>query len=558
MTVQGVSHFHQQAQEKAAAAPQTGARTAHSRGEQWALLLLFVCLAVGGALRIWKFGYYPAGFNMDESGSIYDAWSLAHYGVDRWRIPYPIYFNNYRTGQSGLIIYCIMFWFKLFGYNPVTMRLPALINSFVLALSGVGLFGTVWENRYGIRNIYAQAAYAFLWMIAPYTMLEARFSLDCNLLNGTIMLTLFLLCLSMKTKKTWLFVLSGVCAGISLYCYAVNYMMMPIFLVICLLYLLRVKAITGRQILAVAIPVFILAFPLMCEEGINIIGAKPFRLGLFSITIVPDYRIGEVTIDNIPENFLLTLKSALMYDGIDYNSIPEYWNFYPVTVPFVAVGAIVMIRRFVSDWKERAWRSDLPVLFWFFASLIVGSCLGHHGESGKNPNVNKINGIFPAIMFLAVVGFLWCVSKLRKVQWKRVFIIAVTGIYLCWGVSFFHYYFTDYQPTNLWGYYFPEALSYIQSDEKISKKPLLMENEYIFYLNSALPSPYDFDVENNDFPGTIFVDRNHLLEAVQTDYGFGVNYLLLHRVITDELRQAFQDLGYQSKEFGEYTLYYYE
>ena len=94
-------------------------------------IILVAIFIIGIAVRIIKFGEIPIGINVDEAGSMQDAYCIANYGTDRFGNSYPAYMINYGGGQSALYTYLAAGLIKLFGYNLTVVRLPALIFSII-------------------------------------------------------------------------------------------------------------------------------------------------------------------------------------------------------------------------------------------------------------------------------------------------------------------------------------------------------------------------------------------------------------------------------------------
>lgn len=91
--------------------------------------------------------------------------------------------------------------------------------------------------------------------------MSGRYALDCNLMLCCISCSVLVLLLYLKTGKLHTLLLSGVCFGISLYSYALSYLIIPIFLVLISLYMLYHKKITFSRTLLWAVSVCITALP---------------------------------------------------------------------------------------------------------------------------------------------------------------------------------------------------------------------------------------------------------------------------------------------------------
>ena len=110
------------------------------------LIVIALCWAI--FFKIYKLDSIPAGFHQDELGSVYDAWSLLHFGTDKWRIPWPVYFLNYGDGQSALYTYLLLPFMAAFGISQAVIRTPALCTSFMLLGSGIGVLNECWDDRW--------------------------------------------------------------------------------------------------------------------------------------------------------------------------------------------------------------------------------------------------------------------------------------------------------------------------------------------------------------------------------------------------------------------------
>ena len=79
----------------------------------------YIFYAITSALflftRLFRLSSLPEGMHIDEVSIGYNAWTLSQYGVDRYNVSFPIYFNNAGSGQSGLFIYIAAIISKIFG-----------------------------------------------------------------------------------------------------------------------------------------------------------------------------------------------------------------------------------------------------------------------------------------------------------------------------------------------------------------------------------------------------------------------------------------------------------
>lgn len=76
-------------------------------------LVLIFLLAL--FLRAFELTEHPDIVHLDEAGLGYNAWCLAHYGVDRYLNKLPIYPQNFYGGQSPLYTYLVVLLIKTIG-----------------------------------------------------------------------------------------------------------------------------------------------------------------------------------------------------------------------------------------------------------------------------------------------------------------------------------------------------------------------------------------------------------------------------------------------------------
>ena len=301
-------------------------------------------LVVFCVTRMWQLVRLPAGLHIDEAGLAYDAWCLAEYGVDRYLKSWPLYLTNTGGGSSVFGAYLCAGLFKIFGYDPWLLRFSAVLFSLINLI-------------YGIKGMSTLFLY--------------------NLLRA------------IESDKISRYVIAGISGGLVLYTYALSYMILPLFLILTLLYLFRVKKFYFKGWLAMAIPLGILAFPLILVQVVNLFDLEEFRLGIFTVTKLPNYRVsdvGRVRWENILQCICTIFLGDLdpKYD-LEYNTAPGFVNLYMVTVVFFAIGLGNVLKHFVCDIKKRQFAAFDMILLWFVGMLFF--------EFHIETNVNRVNGI---------------------------------------------------------------------------------------------------------------------------------------------------------------------
>lgn len=491
-------------------------------------------------LRSFQLGSIPYGVNVDEAGMGYDAYSILHYGIDRYYKYRPIYLINFGGGQSALYAYVCMVFLKFFGMSVTVLRLPAVLFGMLTVVFGTLLI----QEGLGKR---AALAGAVLLAVCPYFMMQSRIGLDCNLFLGVSTLALYLLTMAVKHRKWWLYVLAGGAFGVSLYCYALSYFVVPVFLLLAAGYLFYIKKINFRELLLLGVPLGILAAPLMVFVAIQVLDLPEIRTAWFTIPRLPDYRGGEFSLEHVLENVPRLIQCLFFYDSriIAYNAIPNYFTMYVVSIPFALLGIQKSFVKLAADRKAKAFSVHTLLLCWFMAMLIMGLVV-------KDPNVNRMNGIYMSLLFFAVYGMVFLFERLKKKKSRMIFLGVLALLYAGFSVSFVSYYFTEYPEEYRYLGDFGGNYHQILQDyaEEIGDKNVYVENNYIYYALGELPSPEEFQLieQGMDGRGNIHFELPETLEA---------DAFYIFRG-TEEKQKEFKDLGFTVEEAGYYYVAYTE
>ncbi len=513
------------------------------------------------ATRIWRNHIIPNGLHVDEAALAYDAWSLANYGVDRHLKSWPVYLINYGGGQNVLYCYILAGLFKLFGYSQGLIRVPAIIFSLLTMVFGMLLVFHSFHRRF----VYSLLT-AGLIIICPYFIMAGRFGLESSLMAG--MSTVFLYCFmcAMENGHYRWYVLAGITGGLVLYTYAIAYLALPLFLLLSFLYALRVKKFSVSRWLCMAIPLGILAFPLLLEQYINAFDLEEMRLGIFTITKLQGYRISEIGLPGW-KNFTEVLNSIFIGDNLAYNSIPGYPNLYYVTIPLALIGLLHNLLRWGKSLKNRDFFSGVYPLFWFLAMLFVMSCV-------TGTNTNKVNGIFFTVVYLAVDGIyvLWRMGKckhitlrfdresgcetveLHKMGWCRPAAAVCLVLYAAGFLRFGVYYYlggysADYPTLPFFDITVSDAVEFLEEHPEYRHERTYMAQEPVYFAASHPFSPYDL---------MLYTDERLLMGyyycGALTQPEDGCNYIVSDKYA--DYAQLLRSLGYTEVRYQCYSLFY--
>lgn len=510
---------------------------------------------------LYKLGNIPYGMHVDEAGMAYDAYSIAKYGVDRYLNNYPIYLINYGGGQSAMYAYVATFFIKIFGLNIVSIRLPSVVFRLLIFIFGIFII----KNE---KNNLKSIIFIFLLTIVPFFIMQSRFGLDCNLLIGFLTISIYIFIKAIEKNSTIVLVVSGFLFGLSLYTYALSYIIIPILLFFICTYLIYIKRITLKKLIAFGLPIFILALPLILMIIINN-GYMNEIKGIITIPKLKQYRGNEISIENVLKNIYI-IPSILSFDSnrifgnlLAYNSTSYFGTIYYCTIPFVIYGLIHSCKKAYKSIKNKKFDINIVFIYWFFSVLICQLLI-------FQPNINKANAIFLPIIYYATIGIYETIKKLK------ILIIPIFLILLINFSLFYNYYLFEYnneiKEIHFFATHFIDALEYSKNlgKEKVYIQKDLTSQEYIYILLNNNISPYKYnvyDIEekyNQDIYSSSYKYKGDNIETLyngnKITYTFNIPNDIkdnsVYIIGNDKtLVSSFKELGLNYERFGMLTVF---
>lgn len=501
--------------------------------EKYSNIFLIALLMISLILLTYRISSVPYGLHVDEAGAFYDAISISNYGVDRYLYKLPVYFINFGGGQNALYTYLAAIIMKIFGANIVTFRLPAVILSL---MSVAFLYKMVSENNGKREALFS----AFILIVAPWFIMKSRWGLESYLMCSmmTISMAVFIKALNNECKITY--ALAGVLFGLTLYTYAISYLVVPAVLGITLIYGLIVKKVKIKNIICMAIPLGILAIPLMLMLAFNSGLVKSAKIPIFSIPELWFYRGGEISLRNVPENIKNMLDMLFIKDFLNYNAIEEFGTLYKLSIPLVVFGIIEVIRKVIKDLKAKECSIDFVMLLTFIVTFFVGLCV-------SELNINKINVIYIPMVYFAG-RFLEIIATK---SWNLVIIILLAYIINC--ALFVPYYFTEFAKLDL-ELFENDIMDASKRAEELKKDIIYVEDclnqTYIYTLVVTPISPYEWN-ENLFIDGGNVIKYGKYVFEVPEDIDENAVYIIKdNREKIDQLVEN----GFELEEHGEFCV----
>lgn len=138
------------------------------------LILSFAFLA-----RFYQVAEFPAGFNPDEAGQGYTAYSLLKTGKDEWGESFPLAPRSYGDYRAPLYTYLTVPFVAIFGLNEFAVRLPNVIIGTAAIFVVYLLSRKLIEKNQTSKKVPLYAA--LLLAISPWHISLSRGAFEANL-----------------------------------------------------------------------------------------------------------------------------------------------------------------------------------------------------------------------------------------------------------------------------------------------------------------------------------------------------------------------------------------
>ncbi len=511
---------------------------------------LWVVIAAGFLFtRLYRLDSLPGGLHIDEAGAAYDAWSLANFGVDRYRTAWPVYLANYGKGQSILLAYTAAFLIKLFGgtFNVWFIRLPETLFSAFTLIFGVKLA----REMFGRDTFYPEIT-GFILVFAPYFIMQCRFGYDCNLMLGASMVFLYFFTMGIRTQKARYYILSGLSAGLMLYTYVLSHMVLPVFLIISAIYLIAIGQFKIKKWLMAGACLVPFAVPLIYFHIVNRFRLPARRFLFFTISKIPTARTGELGLPGL-KNIKLIFKNMFIGDGWPYDCVKGYPPLTYAAIPLCTIGAVSSVVIIAIHTKKKQASPLFPVFAWLLSSVLLFFC--------AYSEVYRANFIYGAMALTMVAAVYASVSVFIKVPKKKPGNIIAGLLFTCFLIQagmFFKYYFTGgYEKDNpnvlMFSGLTGKACEYVMNDAYLSSRTTYTSGNAIFYLLESGISPYSYEYTGS-WGGELFgIGFNKVSPNEAPDDN--INYIIPKGVYT-LYQNRLRTQGFTAVEFPECYLYY--
>ena len=505
------------------------------------LIVLFTCFAF---VLFYKVTEIPVPYNVDEAGSAYDALSLVKYHCDRFLYRFPVYFVNFGGGQNALYTYLISVFILIFGFNVLIVRLPAIL----LSLLSAYVFARAVRKEYGNT---ASVISVFFFCILPFSIMHSRWGLESYLLFPMIIFSITALFQAVRSGKSKWYLLAGCLFGVSFYSYSMSYLLIPLFLGINLIYLVSVKKTSWKNLIALILPVFIAAVPLLLFLAVNNGLIDEIRTHYFSVPKLAVYRGDEINFQNVITNLVPgpynIFYSLFVNDRCTYNIVPKFGSLYYFSIPFICYGFVLCVWRSVKSIKTRQYSFDLMVTTLFFIAFTFSLFL-------EGVNANRGCVLYISFIYFLIMGIYEILKK------SKLYSVISCGIFLTLFALFLSFYFNEFpaylDDNTMFGSIddLKESLIFADTVNRYDETIYVLDRgqPYIYTLLALDIDPFTFNKNltmSNDHYVKIFGKYRFRLDAIMPECVYICRDL-------NRLPDGIDSFGFDKKQFGSTVVYY--
>lgn len=285
----------------------------------------------------------PPGLYNDEASIGYNAWAVAHYGVDEHGAHLPLFFQAFGEYKNPVYIYLLAPFTLVFPLTAYVVRLPAALFGLLICAAAAMAAWHLTRSRRVTLLVLITAA------IEPWTVQESRLGFEVISQVALLMVVIWFLVRADREDSPRWFGSCGVALALSVIAYSTGRLvgaMVMVIVAICYLTPARRRVRSWAWMLVPMIGVYV---SLLVYNSRNP-GALTARFGSISIgwdnpgfaTLVGRFVANYVTYWGVP--FLATHG-----DGNPRHN-PGFGGMLLVsTLPAIILGAAICIRRFRDD-----------------------------------------------------------------------------------------------------------------------------------------------------------------------------------------------------------------
>jgi hypothetical protein len=347
----------------------------------------------------------PPGLYVDEASIGYNAWAMAHFGVDEHGIHVPLFFEAFGEYKNPVYVYALSGLLRVLPLTAAVERLPAAI----FGLAVVGFLTVAAWRLTGSRVITLSTL--VITALTPWVVIESRVGFET--ISMVALLAAALWCLAGARPTPRQFGLAGVFLAIAIYAYTTARLEI-LLLAIALGVAWGLARTPGwwRALVPVAVGYIVLGVYWLLNPG-----ALTGRFGLISIWA--DGAQLSVVVDRFLTNYVSYLSPNFLFLQGDANPRQNteiggmlLW----VTAPLLLAGILVC-------WRRRRE----PLVRFLIAAILLAPIAAALTNNGT-PHALRSSVMLPFLIVLAVLGADGIRLALRHQIGLRYGVTAVLGL----------------------------------------------------------------------------------------------------------------------------------
>jgi len=393
-----------------------------SGGRQWRLVALALILAIGACLRLYQLDQYPLGVHHDELSSMYDGWSIAETGADRFGAYLPIVERNYGENdyRPAMFSWLDAGAIKLFGFSVKAGRLPAAVLG-IVSLVLLYLFA-----KTAAGSTFALLA-VLLGALSPLHLQYSRVAHEGAMLPAFFVILILWLWQRAALRGFPLVgtALLGLAVGLSANAYQATKLTAFLFAVVIAIDILRRKKQLGTAMFVFAVGAFVGALPQVIVLA-SMPGQFFGRAKLLTVQADNPFSYAAAVI----WNYWLNLEPKYLFVPRDYSDL---------TVARLLPPEILFFYAGLAGLAFIAFRRESGAKWYIYAALVI-SMLPAALTTG-NPNTLRSSGMAVLTPLISAAGIIWIARLLAKrPALRRIYYPAVVGaIVLTAGAIIYRY-----------------------------------------------------------------------------------------------------------------------
>lgn len=393
---------------------------------------LGVILLIGLSLRLPLLTDVPHGFFADEAAIGYNAYTIAHFGVDEYGKKFPLFFESFGDYKDPVQIYFTVPFVLLLGLTEFSIRLPSVVWGLITIL---GVFLLTKE----IKNSWiASLAAAFAAATMPWLVHYNRVGFELNAYAALWTLTVYFFLKAFKRKIY--FSHAAIFLGITLYSYQPAKLLIPLLLLGIVLAYHHILWRHRQYVLMSGLIFVIIALP-MVGSFFSTAGTARFAMvSVFSAHLPLDQ-----TIAKIINNYFYQLSPAFFLTGeptfITRHFVKGLLPLLPVTLPFLAIGLLYSL--------ITVKKASSQLLLWLLLIYpVAGAVVADPPFTSRSVIGAPLFAVFVGIgIALAIQLGRHTIGKVAIASIVSILFLINTGIFM-------HFYFNEYPlySSDFWGW----------------------------------------------------------------------------------------------------------